>query len=86
MAAQTMIMESAKNKVDEFVNNQAYLDAYDDAEEAERIRAAEIDFARKNSQEQTAIDMIKDKKPLDEIIKYSRLSPERIAEIKATLQ
>ncbi|MBO4336011.1 MAG: hypothetical protein J5846_09310 [Desulfovibrio sp.] len=86
MAAQSMIIDSAKSKIDHFVLNDENIKAYNLAEEAEKIRKAEIDFARKNSQEQTAIDMIKDKKPLDEIIKYSRLSPERIAEIKATLQ
>ena len=59
MAAQTMVMESTKNKLDEFVNNQTYLDAYDDAEEAERIRAGEIDFARIDEREKRYREIVR---------------------------
>ena len=35
---------------------------------------------------QMALDMLRDKKPIEEIIKYSRLTPEQVQELAQQLQ
>ena len=52
MAAQSMVIASAKNKIDRFVGNNDNMEAYDMAKEAERIRRAEIGFARKEGRDE----------------------------------
>ena len=46
METQNTTIDYAKNKIDQFVMNSDYMNAYDLAEEAERIRSDEISFAR----------------------------------------
>ena len=44
--------DSAKNKIDRFVDNNDNMETYDMAQEAERIRRAEIGFARKEGRDE----------------------------------
>ena len=52
MATQNTAIDYAKNKIDQFVMNSDYMNAYDLAEEAERIRSDEISFARDEGREE----------------------------------
>ena len=94
MASEALVIEKAKNKIDQFVGNPNNLNAYDDAEEAERIRLGEIDFAvnvakdeaRNESKIEIAQNLLKAKIDPEVIKTATGLSSERINEIRATLQ
>ena len=97
MAAQNVAINYAKNKVDQFVLNDENLKAYSLAEEAEKVRRAEISYAVKEAVREAVKEarnekeceivrnMLNDNLPFETISKYTGLSSERITEIQSTL-
>ena len=58
MAAQNVAINYAKNKVDQFVLNDENLKAYSLAEEAEKVRRAEISYAVNEARNETISEIV----------------------------
>ena len=78
-------INKAKPKLDNFIQNDLFLNAYDRVAEAERIKEAELSFAvdqciqKKNYE---FVDtLLKENVPIEKIAKYTKLSLEEVTEI-----